>query len=177
MLNFDKIKGNSSEDTKKETYAQESAEAESYSAVETSMPSSSDNGNSGNVLSKSVSINGKINLKGDIAIDGNIDGEINTKGVVTINQNAVINATIKAGTIVVHGKINGNLDAAERIEILRTAEVRGDIRAALLKVEAGAVFVGGSEIGDHKKSSNSSSKPSKSEKKAEVKQALSSSEE
>ncbi len=152
---FDKLKGNSP--SSNDAPAQPRPAPSPAPSFSTESPGSrSSSSETGNILSKDVSITGKIKLTGDISIDGNVDGEITTKGVVTINQNAVIKAIIKAGTIVVHGKIQGNLEATDRIELLRTSEIVGDIKAAVLKVDAGAVFVGSSEIG---KTSLNSSKP------------------
>lgn len=145
-MKFDKLKRNT--DLNSAPSASNSA-PESSSSFTKKEPSgsSASSTSSGNLLSKDVKIKGKVKLNGDISIDGHIDGEITTKGVVTLNQNAVITAMVKAGTIIVHGKVSGNLEAADRIEILRTAEVQGDIKSAVLKVDAGAVFIGSSSIG------------------------------
>lgn len=162
---FDKLKG-SAPGGESQPISQ-SEPATNFGSVEKS-PTASSSTASGNKLSKDVSIKGKVKLAGDISIDGKVEGEIQTKGVVTLNQNAVINAIITAGTVVVHGKIEGNIEASDRIELLRTAEVIGDIKAAVLKVDAGAAFIGKSTIGKSSSSpGKASSKPAPAPEKKE----------
>ena len=52
-------------------------------------------------------------------------------------------ANVHAGEIVVHGKLDGNLHAEERVELKRTANVNGDVKARRLAIEDGAFIRGG----------------------------------
>lgn len=137
---FDKLKGNTPAPTPQ---AAAPTAAPSYDST----PTYSAPAVSGNLLAKDVTVQGGIKLVGDITIDGKVDGEIFTQGTVTFNPNAVIKATVRAGAIIVHSKVEGDLEATDRIELHQTAEMIGDIKAAVLKVDAGAVFVGNSKIG------------------------------
>ena len=52
-----------------------------------------------------------------------------------------------AGTVVVYGKVHGNITVIDRVELKASAEVVGDIKAKTLVIEAGAIFVGKSTVG------------------------------
>ena len=100
-----------------------------------------------NVLSTDVEIKGTVKFTNDLVVDGKIEGEIHSDGNLTIGENARIKAEVKTATIVVYGKVHGNLTASERIELKASAEVVGDIKAKVLSIEAGAIFVGKSTVG------------------------------
>ena len=100
-----------------------------------------------NVLSTDVEIKGTVKFTNDLVVDGRIEGEITSDGNLTVGENAVIKAEIHTGTIVVYGKVHGNLTAADRVDLKASAEVIGDIKARTLSIEAGAIFVGKSTVG------------------------------
>ena len=114
-----------------------------YSASRSSRSGSSTR----NVLSSDVDIKGSVKFTDDLVVDGKIEGQINSNGSLTIGENARIKAEICTDNIIVYGKIHGNLTASSRIDIKGSAEVVGDIVAATLSIEAGAIFVGKSTVG------------------------------
>src|SRR5258708_38728394 len=73
-----------------------------------------------------------------------------TEGSQTRGSSAVINGNINAQSVVVRGKVNGNVTAKEKIEIKTKAELFGDIRASKLIVEEGVTFVGKTEVNPNK---------------------------
>jgi cytoskeletal protein CcmA (bactofilin family) len=108
------------------------------------------NGSSKNTLTSDVEIKGNLKFSGELEFDGKLDGEIQTDGVLTLGDSAVINGNINAQTVVVRGKVNGNISAKEKIEIKTKAELFGDIRASKLVVEEGVTFVGKTEVNPNK---------------------------
>ena len=107
--------------------------------------------NSGkNVLNSDVEIKGNIKFAGELTFEGKLDGEINTDGILTLGDGAVVNGNITAQSVVVRGKVNGNINAKEKIEIKAKAEVFGDIRATKLAIEEGVTFVGKTEVNPNK---------------------------
>jgi cytoskeletal protein CcmA (bactofilin family) len=104
-------------------------------------------GPSRNVLSSDVEIKGTVKFTNDLVVDGRIEGEIHSEGNLTVGENARLKAEIKTGTVVVYGKVHGNIVASERVELKATAEVVGDIKAKTLSIEPGAIFVGKSNVG------------------------------
>jgi cytoskeletal protein CcmA (bactofilin family) len=108
------------------------------------------NGTGKNVLASDVEIKGNLKFSGELTFDGKIDGEIQTDGVLNLGDSAVVNGNINAQTVVVRGKVNGNISAKEKIEIKTKAELFGDIRASKLSVEEGVTFVGKTEVNPNK---------------------------
>ena len=100
-----------------------------------------------NVLSSDVDIKGSVKFTNDLVVDGKIEREINSDGNLTVGENARLKAEIKTGTIVVYGKVHGNMTATDRVELKASAEVVGDIKAKTLSIEPGAIFVGKSTVG------------------------------
>jgi cytoskeletal protein CcmA (bactofilin family) len=103
-----------------------------------------------NTLGSDVEIKGNLKFTGELTFDGKIDGEIQTDGVLNLGDSAVVNGNINAQTVVVRGKINGNINAKEKIDIKTKAELFGDIRASKLSVEEGVTFVGKTEVNPNK---------------------------
>src|SRR5277367_227803 len=103
-----------------------------------------------NVLTSDVEIKGNIKFSGELTFDGKLEGEIQTDGVLNLGDSAVVNGNISAQSVVVRGKITGNIHAKEKIEIKAKTELFGDIRATKLIVEEGVTFVGKTEVNPNK---------------------------
>ena len=103
-----------------------------------------------NVLTSDVEIKGTLKFSGELMFEGKLEGEIQTDGVLNLGDSAVINGNINAQTVVVRGKITGNITAKEKIELKTKTELFGDIRAAKLVVEEGVTFVGKTEVNPNK---------------------------
>jgi cytoskeletal protein CcmA (bactofilin family) len=108
------------------------------------------NSNSKNVLAADVEIKGNLKFAGELTFEGKLEGEIHSEGILTLGDTAVINGNINAQSVVVRGKINGNIIAKEKIEIKAKTEMFGDIRAAKLAIEEGVTFVGKTEVNPNK---------------------------
>lgn len=89
-----------------------------------------------------VEFKGEIIYQGSVQIDGVLDGEIHTDGTLLIGEQAVINAKVKAGSVISKGKINGNIVANEKVQLLSTAVVDGSLATPQLSMEIGVVFNG-----------------------------------
>src|ERR1041385_1314916 len=107
-------------------------------------------GASKNVLGADVEIKGNLKFSGELTLDGKIDGEIQTDGTLNLGDSAIVNGNISAQSVVVRGKVNGNITAKEKIEIKTKTELFGDIRASKLAVEEGVTFVGKTEVNPNK---------------------------
>lgn len=109
-----------------------------------------------NVLSTDVEVKGTLKFTNDLIVDGRIEGEIHSDGNLTIGENARIKAEIRTATVIVHGKVHGNITASNRVDLKAGAEIVGDIKAKILTMEAGAVFVGKSSVGASTPATNAS---------------------
>jgi cytoskeletal protein CcmA (bactofilin family) len=93
-------------------------------------------------VGKGVEFKGTISYSGTVRIDGYLDGEIHTDGVLLIGDEAVIQATITAGTIICKGKITGDIVATECIKLRAPAIMTGSIKTPVLSMEDGVLFNG-----------------------------------
>jgi len=103
-----------------------------------------------NVLSSDVEIKGNLKFSGELTMEGKLEGEISSDGVLHLGESGAVNGNVNVNTVVVRGKINGNVVAKDKIEIKSKAEVFGDIRAAKLVIEEGVTFVGKTEVNPNK---------------------------
>lgn len=99
------------------------------------------------MLSSDVEIKGHVRFTNDLVVDGKIEGEIDSDGSLTVGENARVRAEIRTRSVVIYGKVHGNIIVSDRVEIKANAELVGDIKAATLSIEAGAIFVGKSTVG------------------------------
>jgi cytoskeletal protein CcmA (bactofilin family) len=111
------------------------------------------NNNVRNVLNADVEIRGNLKFTGELNFSGKLDGEIEsegTQGALQLGDDAVVRGDINLNSVVLRGKINGNVWARERIEIKSKGELFGDIRASKLIIEEGATFVGRCDVNPNK---------------------------
>jgi len=98
-------------------------------------------------IGKAVKINGQIHSKEDLYVDGDVEGTVECpEHKLTIGPNGTVHATVKAREVVALGTIQGNVEAADRIEIRKDAKLVGDIRTARIVIEDGAYFKGSIDI-------------------------------
>jgi cytoskeletal protein CcmA (bactofilin family) len=103
------------------------------------------------LLGRGVRFEGKLTFAGTVRIDASFIGTIVTDDVLVVGEAARIDANITCGTIIVHGEVNGNVQAKNGVEIRSSGKVRGDLETASLVIEKGAFFQGASRM-DHSKS-------------------------
>lgn len=98
-------------------------------------------------LGKSVMVKGNIISREDLTIDGEVEGTVELHdNRLTIGPNGKVSASIKAREIIVLGAINGNVEAADKIDIRKEARLVGDIKTARIVIEDGAFFKGSIDI-------------------------------
>jgi cytoskeletal protein CcmA (bactofilin family) len=98
-------------------------------------------------IGKAVRIVGQIYSKEDLFVDGDLEGTVEAlEHKLTIGPNGTTRATVKAREVVVLGTIQGNVEAAEKIEIRKDAKLVGDIKTARIIIEDGAFFKGSIDI-------------------------------
>ena len=98
------------------------------------------------LLGRGVRFEGKLTFAGTVRIDASFVGTIVTDDVLVVGEAARIDANITCGMIVVHGEVNGNIQAKAGVEIRAAAKVRGDLETPSLVIEKGALFQGASRM-------------------------------
>lgn len=99
------------------------------------------------LISAGLTIEGKIQGSGHVRIAGHFNGDVQVEGNLTIEPGAKVNGQVRANTVVVGGELEGNIEAASRVELLETGMLTGDLKAASLTVAAGSRMRGRVEFG------------------------------
>lgn len=102
--------------------------------------------NNTTVLGNETSFKGIMKFKDSLKIDGYFEGSIESSGSLYIEKDAEVRAHIKVGTIIVGGKVIGNIEASERLEMLDNGKVFGNIKTPNLKVAEGVEIDGECEM-------------------------------
>jgi len=100
-------------------------------------------------IGPSVKIKGTLTAQEDLTIEGGFEGKISVKDhVLTIGPEGHIEAEIHGKSVVVGGKVTGNIIADDKVEITARGSVQGDIRSARLAIADGARLSGHLDMGD-----------------------------
>jgi cytoskeletal protein CcmA (bactofilin family) len=99
------------------------------------------------VIAADLTIEGKIEGSGHVRIAGSFKGDVHVQGNLTIEAGARLTGQVRANTVVVGGELQGNIEAAARVELLDTGVVAGDVKAGSLTVAAGSRMRGQVEFG------------------------------
>ncbi len=99
------------------------------------------------LLAKGVLIKGEIRVDGTVRIDGRLEGEIHTKGTVVIGEDGMVQGTVTAGTLINSGKVKATVTATERIQLLKTGTLIGEVHTPSFAMEDGSKFQGLSDMG------------------------------
>jgi cytoskeletal protein CcmA (bactofilin family) len=98
-------------------------------------------------IGRTLVIKGEISGSEALYIDGRIEGKITMpESRVTIGRNGKVDASIQAREVVVMGKVNGNIQCSDRVDIRAEGSVTGDISTARISVEDGAALKGGIQV-------------------------------
>jgi cytoskeletal protein CcmA (bactofilin family) len=117
------------------------------------------NNGSRNVLNADVEIKGNLKFAGELTFAGQLEGEIQSEGALHLDDKAVVRGNMNLNSVVLRGKVRGNVTAKEKIEIKSVGELFGDVRASKLIIEEGATFVGKCDVNPNKASPPSAGTP------------------
>lgn len=94
------------------------------------------------LISEGCKISGLITGTGDFLVTGEIDGECDFSGTVTLAENGHWVGTIRAVNVIIAGQVEGDIIAAEKIEICNTAKIEGNVTGEAIAVAEGAIVEG-----------------------------------
>ncbi len=98
-------------------------------------------------IGKSVVVKGELSGSEDLVVDGEVEGSISLRGQsLTVGPNGRVRANIEARNVILHGRVDGDVHATERVELRKTASLTGDISTARISIEDGAFFKGTIDI-------------------------------
>ncbi len=114
------------------------------------------NGESPTVIGADANFKGELSFDKSVRIEGNFEGHIHSKGTLHIAEGACVTANVEATNVRVEGTCKGNLAVSEKLHMMATAKVEGDLRTSRLEIADGAIFVGNVVVGQTSASSSSS---------------------
>jgi len=97
-------------------------------------------------LGEGTSFIGTLQFEGTVRLDGRFEGEVSGGDLLIIGQTAAVRAEIQVGSLTVSGRVEGNIVARKRVELLGTAQVTGSVKTPALVVSEGAVLNGTCEM-------------------------------
>jgi len=98
-------------------------------------------------IGKSVVIKGELSGSEDLYVDCQVEGSIALKGnSLTVGPHGQVKASVEAKGVIVQGKLDGNVQASDRVELRKSAVVNGDISTQRISIEEGAFLKGKVDI-------------------------------
>jgi cytoskeletal protein CcmA (bactofilin family) len=95
------------------------------------------------LIGKSVVIKGELSGSEDLYLDGKVEGSIELRNhSLTIGPNGVVKANVTAKGVIVQGKLDGSVNASDRVELRQSAVVTGDLSTQRISIEEGALLNG-----------------------------------
>jgi cytoskeletal protein CcmA (bactofilin family) len=90
----------------------------------------------------SLKVKGEFVGDEDVTVEGRVEGIVSLTGGLTVGKNGVVEADVRAQSVVVHGRILGNVIAADRVEIHPSGRLEGNIKSPKISIHEGAHFKG-----------------------------------
>lgn len=99
------------------------------------------------IIAADIMIEGKIEGSGSVRIAGRFKGDVNVQGDLTIEAGAKLTGGVRAHKVIVAGELEGNIEAAQKVELLESGALTGDVKAGSLTVATGARMRGQVDFG------------------------------
>jgi cytoskeletal protein CcmA (bactofilin family) len=106
-----------------------------------------DNGDFPTIIGADARFKGELSFDRGVRIDGAFDGHIKSKGSLHVAEGAKVAANIEASNVKVEGDCRGNFVVSEKLHLMSTAKVEGDLRTTRLEIADGAIFSGNVIVG------------------------------
>ena len=98
-------------------------------------------------IGPSVRLKGNMTSEDGLAIAGEFNGNIDiATRDVTVSVGAIVEADIRASRVIICGKVRGNVQGIDKVELARTADMIGRLETREIRVEEGAIYRGQVDI-------------------------------
>ena len=98
------------------------------------------------VVSRNIVVEGEISGAENLTINGSVKGKLHLDGKVYIGETGVVEADIEAKSVIIKGRVTGDVTAQNELELHPSGQLLGKIRARLINIKEGAVFEGRSQM-------------------------------
>ena len=115
-------------------------------------------------IGRTLVVKGEVSGAESLFIDGRVEGTISfPDNRVTIGRNGSVAANISAKEVVIMGKVQGNVECADRLDIRSEGVLAGDVITHRISVEEGAILKGGVEVRNPEKKDQKNQNQQKAE--------------
>ena len=98
-------------------------------------------------IGKTVVIKGELSGSEDLYLDGHVEGSIDLRNhSLTVGPNGNVKANVSAKGVVIQGKLDGSVNASDRVELRQSAVVTGNVTTQRISIEEGAFLKGKVDI-------------------------------
>ena len=104
----------------------------------------------GTFFGPNITIDGTVSGSEAVLIEGTVRGKINLTNDLRIGTKARVEAAVHAKNVTIEGRLNGDVSADDRVELIASATVDGNIKAPKIVVAEGAKFRGSVDMGKPK---------------------------
>jgi cytoskeletal protein CcmA (bactofilin family) len=94
------------------------------------------------ILSADIEFTGNLHFEKPFLIKGKVSGEINATSLLMIDEEAVVEANIRASKVIILGTVKGNVSADEKVEVAISGRLTGNVTAPEINMETGCRFTG-----------------------------------
>lgn len=98
------------------------------------------------IIGQNTLFKGSLTSSGALRIDGQFEGDVTTTAELIVGETARVTAQVGAKNAVIAGNVTGNMDISDKLELLPTAKLVGDLKVGSLIIGEGAVFKGKCEM-------------------------------
>lgn len=112
------------------------------SAVPKTQPKAAARSSDATLIARGSRVDGQISGDAELIIEGEVHGEIKLRSHLVVGKEGVIRGTVSARSVEVSGKIIGNVHGGERVEVLASGTLEGDVSSPRVMIADGAFFKG-----------------------------------
>jgi len=94
------------------------------------------------IVSQGAVIRGDVTAKGPVRVDGRVEGDVRSEDGIVVGKDGDIRGNVTGKSVTIGGRVSGRVEAAERVELLGTAQLKGEVWSPKLSMEEGANFDG-----------------------------------
>jgi len=102
------------------------------------------------IIGKGTQIKGNLKVQNSIRIDGSVHGDVHSTDTVIVGKDGEVRGQVRGKHVLLAGKVQGNVMASDQVYLETKAVIQGDIRAARLVVDEGALFDGKCNMSEEK---------------------------
>ena len=94
------------------------------------------------ILSRDIAFTGDLTFDRPFLIRGKFSGSIDARGLLVVDEEAVVEANINAPRVIIRGSVKGDVTASQKVEVVVTGRLTGDVNAPEIFMETGCIFNG-----------------------------------